>query len=330
MKTRIWTALLALYVVWGSTYLAIRFAVETIPPFMSAGFRFLASGAILLIWRRLAGDPLPTPRQWKTLAIVGALLLLGGNGLVSLAEQRIPSGIAALIVGTIPLWMVLIEASRPMGNKPRWRTLAGLGIGFAGIYLLVGPTSLSGGMQFDTLGTLALITAAFLWSVGSIYSRSADVPRSTLMMTGGEMLAGAAALLLVSVLTGEWRGFSFSSVSTASWLGLAYLIAFGSLIGFVSYGWLLQNAPVSLVATYAYVNPLVAILLGALFVNETLNGRIFLASILIVSSVIFINASSVGKPSAAPREGGKSPGSQSAIRPRSDGEFNPTYSKEGK
>ena len=308
MKTRIWTALLALYIVWGSTYLAIRFAVETIPPFMSAGMRFLVSGAILLAWRRMAGDDLPTPRQWKNVIIVGVLLLLGGNGLVSFAEQRIPSGIAALIVGTVPLWLVLIEAVRPGGLRPTLRTLVGLVVGFAGIFLLVGPTGLRGGLQFDVVGTLALIAASFLWSVGSIFSRSADVPKSTLMMTGGEMLAGAAALFLTSALIGEFNDFSLASVSLRSWLGLAYLIAFGSLIGFVSYGWLLHNAPVSLTATYAYVNPLVAVLLGALLAQEALSARLLAASILIISSVVFIN-------SAQPKKSGTSAASEPRTSP---------------
>src|SRR5512146_1434308 len=145
MRTKVWLALFALYVVWGSTYLAIRFAVETIPPFMTAGLRFLSSGLSLLIWRRTAGDALPTRNQWKSAAVIGTLLLLGGNGLVSFAEQRIASGVAALIVGTVPLWLVLIEALRPGGVRPGWRTLTGLVVGFAGIYLLIGPSSLKGG-----------------------------------------------------------------------------------------------------------------------------------------------------------------------------------------
>lgn len=296
MRAKIWTALLALYIVWGSTYLAIRFAVETIPPFFSAGIRFLVAGLILVIWRRSAGDALPTRRQWKSLAIVGVLLLLGGNGMVSFAEARIASGVVALIVGTVPLWMVIIEALRPGGIKPGWQVIAGLLIGFVGIYLLIGPSNISGGLQLDTIGTLAALLAAFLWSVGSMYSRSAELPRSTLMSTGGEMLVGAATLFITSGLTGEWSAFRFELVAARSWLGLAYLITFGSLIGFVSYGWLLQNAPVSLVATYAYVNPLVAVLLGALLAGELLNGRILAASIFIIGSVIFINSSHRARP----------------------------------
>jgi drug/metabolite transporter (DMT)-like permease len=248
-----------------------------------------------LIWRRAAGDPLPTRNQWKSLAIVGILLLLGGNGLVSFAEQRIASGVAALIVGTVPLWLVLIEALRPGGVKPNWQAIIGLLVGFGGIYLLIGPSDLKGGLRFDLIGTLAVVAASFLWSIGSIYSRGADVPKSTLMMTGGEMLMGSVALFIVSALLGEWHGFSLAQVSVRSWLGLAYLITFGSLIGFVSYGWLLQNAPVSLTATYAYVNPLVAVFLGNLFAQEPLSLRTLIAAGVIIGSVVFINTSKEAK-----------------------------------
>ncbi|MFZ5920765.1 MAG: EamA family transporter [Chloroflexota bacterium] len=303
MKTKIWLALLALYIVWGSTYLAIRFAVETIPPFMSAGLRFLVSGAILLIWRRAAGDPLPTPRQWRSTAIVGIFLLLGGNGLVSFAEQSVPSGIAALIIGSMPLWMVSIEAVRPGGVRPNWLAILGLLIGFGGIFLLVGPSELTGGGQaLDPLGAGTLLAAAFLWSVGSIYSRNTDMPKSSLMSTGAQMLTGSLALFMVSGLTGEFSGFSFAGVSLNSWLGLLYLITIGSLIGFVSYGWLLQNAPVSLVATYAYVNPLVAVFLGAWLADEALNARILVAGLIIVGSVALINQSKAGKPKVVKKE----------------------------
>ena len=290
MKTKIWIALLALYIVWGSTYLAILFAVDTIPPFLQAGLRFLISGLILVIWRRAAGDEMPSLKQWKPLAIVGTLLLLGGNGLVSFAEQRIASGVAALIIGTVPLWLVLIEAIRPGGVRPSWRALIGLIIGFGGIYLLIGPSELTGKFQFDVLGTLTLITAAFLWSLGSIYSRSAELPKSALMTTGEEMLEGSIPIFIVSILLGEWTSFSFAQVSGQSWLALLYLITFGSMVGFVAYVWLLQNAPVSLVATYAYVNPLVAVLLGSWFAQESLTARTLVAAGIIIGSVVFINS----------------------------------------
>ena len=289
MKTKIWIALIALYIVWGSTYLAIRFAVDTIPPFLHAGLRFLISGLILVIWRRAAGDAMPTRIQWRSLAIIGTLLLLGGNSLVSVAEQTVASGIAALIIGTVPLWLVLIEGIRPGGAKPSWRAIVGLIVGFSGIYLLIGPSELTGKFQFDVLGTLLLVTAAFLWSLGSIYSRSAELPKSALMMTGGEMLAGSIPIFIVSIAFGEWKSFHLAQVSSTSWIALAYLIAFGSMVGFVAYIWLLQNAPISLVATYAYVNPLVAVLLGNWFAREPLTARTLAAAGIIIGSVVFIN-----------------------------------------
>jgi len=290
MKTKIWIALLALYIVWGSTYLAILFAVDTIPPFLQAGLRFLISGLILVIWRRSAGDEMPSLKQWRSLAIIGTLLLLGGNGLVSFAEQRIASGVAALIIGTVPLWLVLIEALRPGGVRPSWRAIIGLIVGFGGIYLLIGPSELTGKFQFDILGTLVLLSAALLWSIGSIYSRSAELTKSALMTTGAEMLAGSIPIFIVSILFGEWKSFSFAQVSVQSWLALLYLITFGSMIGFVAYIWLLQNAPVSLVATYAYVNPLVAVLLGSWLAQEALTGRTLVAAGIIIGSVVFINS----------------------------------------
>lgn len=290
MKTKLWTALIALYIVWGSTYLAIRFAVETIPPFMHASLRFLISGVILFLWRRAAGDPLPTKSNWKATAIVGTLLLLGGNGLVALAEKSVPSGIAALMISTSPFWLVLFEAFRAGGTKPNWQSILGLVIGFAGVFYLIGPKELTGSNQaFDVFGIILLLFAPLLWSLGSIYARGADVPKSTLMSTAMQMLTGSVSLFIVSVVAGELKGFSFVEVSMRSWWGLAYLIAFGSLVGFVAYGWLLHNAPVSLFSTYAYVNPVVAVFLGWLLANEELNARIAVASAIIIGSVIFIN-----------------------------------------
>jgi drug/metabolite transporter (DMT)-like permease len=290
MRTKIWLALLAVYIVWGSTYLVIRFAVETLPPFLSAGIRFLVSGMILLIWRRAAGDALPTRRQWRSAAIVGTLLLLGGNGLVSWAEQTVPSGVAALIIGAVPMFMVIADALRPHGVRPTARVIAGLAIGFTGIYLLVGPSEFSGDMHLNPFGVTALLVAGFLWAIGSICGKTLDLPKSALMTTGAEMLTGGVALMAVSAVSGELKGFSFAEVSIDSWLALAYLITFGSMIGFVSYAWLLQNAPIPLVATYAYVNPLVAVFLGNWFAQEPLTPRILSASAIIIGSVVFINS----------------------------------------
>src|SRR5512145_1649942 len=291
MKTKVWIALLALYIVWGSTYLAIRFSVETIPPFMHAALRFLISGAILYIWRRAAGDPAPTAGNWKATAIVGAGLLLGGNGLVAWAEQTVPSGIAALMITTSPFWLVLFESMRAGGAKPTWQAILGLFVGFVGVFILVGPAEIMGTEgSLDTLGIILLLLAPFFWSLGSIYAKGADMPKATLLSTGMEMLTGAVALFLVSLIKGELNGFSPASVSTRSWLALLYLITFGSLIGFVSYGWLLHNAPISLTSTYAYVNPLVAVLLGFFLADEPLNGRILIAAAIIIGSVVLINS----------------------------------------
>lgn len=291
MKTKVWIALLALYIVWGSTYLAIRFAVETIPPFFHASLRFLISGAILYIWRRAAGDPAPTVGNWKSTAIVGTALLLGGNGLVAWAEQTVPSGIAALLITTSPFWLVLFEAMRAGGTKPTWQAILGLIIGFVGVFILIGPAEIIGGESFDTFGVILLLLAPLFWSMGSIYAKGADMPKSSLLSTGMQMLMGAVALILVSLVKGELTGFSPALVSMRSWLALAYLVTFGSLIGFVSYGWLLHNAPISLVSTYAYVNPVVAVLLGSLFADEPLNGRTLIAAAIIIGSVVLINSS---------------------------------------
>lgn len=297
MKTKIWVALIALYIVWGSTYLGIKVAIETIPPFLHAAIRFLVSGLILLAWQRGAGYEPPTRKQWRDTAIIGLLLLLGGNGMVAWAEQVIPSGIAALMISTVPMFLVVAEALRPNGVKPNAQTVFGLLVGFAGMFILVGPAEFSGNAaKFDPLGIAALLFACVSWAGGSIYSKSADLPKSSLMTTGAEMLMGSLGLFLVSFLAGEWNGWNPLAVSARSLWGLLYLITVGSIVGFGSYVWLLQNAPISLVATYAYVNPIVAVLLGYLLGNEALEARIGLAAAVIIGSVIFINNSRAKKP----------------------------------
>jgi drug/metabolite transporter (DMT)-like permease len=295
MKSKIWLAMLAIYIIWGSTYLGIRFAIETIPPFLSAALRFLVSALIILTWRKLAGDPWPTPRQWQDAIIVGFLLLVGGNGLVSFAEQTVPSGIAALTIGSVPLWLTLFEALRPGGIKPGWQTILGLAIGFGGIFLLVGPGQFGASLHLDVLGTVTIILATILWALGSIYSKNATMPASTFMWTGMEMIAGSAGLFALSAITGEFPRFNLAAVSMHSWLGLSFLIVFGSLIAFVAYGWLLRNAPIALVATYAYVNPIVAIFLGAWLAKEVVTARIIIAAIIIIGSVVVINFSKQAK-----------------------------------
>ncbi|MBM4153374.1 MAG: EamA family transporter [Kiritimatiellaceae bacterium] len=290
MKTKLWSALIALYVIWGSTYLAIRFCVETLPPFLHAAIRFLISGALIYGWRRAAGDAKPTAAHWKSAAIVGTILLVGGNGLVAMAEKQIESGIAALIVSTSPFWFVLFESLRAGGTKPNWQSILGLIIGFGGVSLLLGPQHSGGASHpFHLPSVLLLMIAPMLWAAGSIYAKGASLPKSTILSTAMQMLTGGLSLLVVSLVLGEFSGFQVSEVSARSWGGLLYLITFGSLIGFVSYGWLLHNAPISLVSTYAYVNPVIAVFLGWMLAEEKLNARIAFASCIIVGSVILIN-----------------------------------------
>lgn len=236
---------------------------------------------------------MPTRKQWVSTAIIGTLLLLGGNGLVAWAEQFIPSGIAALIIGSVPMFLVIAEALRPNGVKPTWQAIIGLLIGFVGIFILVGPSEISGSdTKLNPFGVAALLSACLFWASGSIYSKTADLPKSSLMNTGAQMLMGSISLFIVSLLTGELNGWDVTAVSSRSIYGLTYLILIGSLVGFASYGWLLQNAPISLVATYAYVNPIVAVFLGNWIGDEPLEPRIWVAAAIIIGSVMFINSKS--------------------------------------
>jgi drug/metabolite transporter (DMT)-like permease len=291
-KLKIWIALFIVYIFWGGTYLFIHFAVETIPPFFMAGSRYLIAGVILFVWRRLAGDAAPTRGQWLRASVVGSLLLLGGNGLLSLAEQSVASGISSLIIGSVPLWMATMEALRPGGARPNRLGIIGLAIGFGGIALLVAP-SLMGGKSINAPlpGVIILLFAAFVWSLGSIYSRTAHLPESILLATGMEMLAGGVGLFLAGTFTGEWHLLVLANISARSWYAMIYLVLFGSMAGYTAYAWVLRAAPVALVSTYAYVNPLVAILLGSLFAQEPLTVHVLVSAAIIIGSVVLINLS---------------------------------------
>lgn len=284
-RAGILAALLAVYVVWGSTYLAIRFAVETLPPFLMAGTRFVVAGALLYGWRRARGFPRPTGAQWRAAAVVGGLMLLGGNGGVVWAEQWVESGTAALIVASVPLWMVLLDWLRPGGTPPRPSVWLGILVGLAGVGILMGGPR-TGSANY-TAGWLVLVLASISWAIGSLYSRRAVFP-APLLATGMQMLAGGALLLLAGVLTGELGGLDPSTFSLRSVLSLAYLIVFGSLIGFSSYVWLLRVTPPAVASTYAYVNPVVAVFLGWLLAGEQLTPRVLAASLVIVGGVALI------------------------------------------
>jgi drug/metabolite transporter (DMT)-like permease len=288
LRVRIALAFLSIYTIWGSTYLAIRFAIETFPPFMMAAARFLISGGVLYTWMRLRGAPRPTRANWKAATIVGGLLLLGGNGGVVKAEQVIPSSLAAVLITTVPIWMALVELARKDRILPTPQVVVGLILGFAGVVLLVGPGDLAGTGGLNPLWAGALILAALSWATGSVYSRKAPLPKTPLLGSGMEMLAGGTLLLLASLVSLEWVGFQPSNLSLLSLVSFIYLIVFGSLIGFSSYIWLLTKTTTARVSTYAYVNPVVAVFLGYFLAGEQLTPRTLLASSVIVIAVVVI------------------------------------------
>lgn len=288
-RPAIWAGLLAIYIIWGSTYLAIRFVVESMPPFLAAGLRFLIAGTVLYVFSRLRGDRAPRRIEWRSAGVIGLFLLVGGNGGVMWAEQRVASGIAALMIASEPLWISLLDTLRPGGKRPNGWVIAGILVGFSGILVLMGPAQLLGlPGEIEILGVFILLLASLSWAVGSLYTRGAALPDSPLLSTGMEMLLGSLGLLVLGTVTGEWSRLDLSSVSSQSWMGFAYLVVFGSWVAFASYTWLLRVAPTMLVSTYAYVNPLVAIMLGSIFVQEPLTPRIILAALLILGSVVVI------------------------------------------
>ncbi len=282
------TAFIALYLIWGSTYLGIRYAIETLPPFLMAGIRFIIAGGLLFGWMRLRGSEIPTRAHWKSAAIIGSLLLLGGNGGVTWAEQRVPSGIAALLVSLVPLWMVLLNWLRPGGVRPGLPLIAGLVMGLVGMALLVGIGDSDGGTEIDPVGIGAILIATFCWAIGSLYSQRATLPSSPLLTTGMEMLCGGVGLLLLGTVTGEWSRFDPAKVSATSIIAVIYLIIFGAIIAFTAYVWLLRVTTPARAATYAYVNPVVAVFLGWALAGEELTVRTIIAAAIIIAGVVII------------------------------------------
>jgi len=287
-QLRIVLAFAAIYTIWGSTYLAIRFAVETIPPFLMAGMRFTIAGGIMYAWARLSGVKKPLLIEWRSAAIIGVALLLFSNGGVTWSEQRVASGIAALIVATVPLWIVLMQWLLHNGSPPSRRMAAGLVIGFLGVLWLIGPDQLLGHRTIDLTGVAVLLVACFSWANGSLYSRTAKLPSSQILATAMEMICGGVALLLAALISGEFQRFNMSAVSALSFLSLLYLVVFGSIIGFTAYVWLLRNAAPTRVATYAYVNPVIAIALGAIFADEQINSHILVSAATIIFAIVLI------------------------------------------
>lgn len=287
-RAKVFMAFAAVYIVWGSTYLAIRFGVETIPPFVMAGTRFAAAGGLLYAWARMRGAPAPSLREWRSAAVIGLLLLLVANGGVTWAEQYVPSGIAALIAATVPLWIVVLDWTFHGGARPRPGVVAGLAAGLAGVFLLAGPAQFSGSGRFDIGGVAVLLIAAVSWAVGSLYSRKAVLPDSPLLATSMEMLTGSAGLYVLALMTGEFGSFHPGAVTLRSWLAVGYLALFGSIIGFSAYVWLLRVAHASRVATYAYVNPVIALLLGWSLAGEAFTAQTLTAAAVIILAVVLI------------------------------------------
>lgn len=287
-RSQIVAAFASIYVIWGSTYLAIRYAVQTIPPFLMGGFRFVISGAALYAWARYRGAARPSRIHWRNAIIAGGFLLVGGNGAVVWAEQFVPSGMTALLVSILPFWLVIIEWVRPPRRRPAAAVLIGLIVGFIGIIVLVGPGNLGGHGDVRPIGALVLILGSLSWAIGSFFSRDADLPASGLLTTGMEMLGGGALMLIVGILSGELSHFAISHVSMASAMGLLYLVTFGSLLGFTSYIWLLDKVSPARLGTYAYVNPIVAVLLGWAIAGERLSFRTAIAAAIVICAVALI------------------------------------------
>ena len=287
-RAQIIAAFASIYIIWGSTYLAIRYAIETIPPFIMGGTRFLVSGVLLYIWARHRGAPRPTKLHWRNAIVAGGFLLLGGNGAVVWAEQFVPSGLTALLVSILPFWLVIIEWVRPPRRRPSGAVLVGLVLGFIGIIVLVGPGNIGGQRDVRPLGALVLILGSLSWAIGSFWSRDAELPESGLLTTGIEMLSGGALLTVVGVLSGELSQFDVHHVSRATAIGLLYLITFGSLLGFTSYIWLLDKVSPARLGTYAYVNPIVAVLLGWAIAGEALSIRTGVAAAIVICAVALI------------------------------------------
>ncbi len=293
-------AFVAIYVVWGSTYLGIRFAIETIPPFILSASRFSLAGLIMLGAARARRAPGVTLPQFRTAAIVGSLLMLG-NSLVGVAERRIPSGIAALLVAMTPLFMVLLEWARPGGRRPTLLVGVGLLIGLTGVATLVGPASFGGGARIDLVGAGTVILGSLAWSVGSIYSRHAPRPQSALMMTAIQMLVGGLFVGVIGIMIGELTTFHVAAISARSFAAWVYLLIVGSLIGFTAFVFLLRVSTPARVATYAYVNPVVAVILGWLLANEAISARMLVAAAIIVGGVALITIAE-GRTPAKPKQ----------------------------
>jgi drug/metabolite transporter (DMT)-like permease len=302
---RLWQILLAfaiIYLVWGSTYLAIRVGVREVPPFLFAAMRFVVAGAFLFAWMRARGTPMPSAREWAASAFLAVLIFVFDYGLLFWAERRVPSGIAAVMLATIPVFMAIGEIAILRNERMTARLGTALLLGIAGVAVLVGPSMNLGGAPVDRSGACALIVAAMSWSLASSLSRKLPQPAAKTMSSGVQMLSGGILLLLASLLLGELRGFHIQKVSRESWMALAYLIVAGSIIAYTAYVWLIHYESPTKVGTYAYVNPVVAVLIGYFFGGEPLGARTILGTLCVLLSVVVITTAKSGKRAQSKRE----------------------------
>ena len=287
-RTLVFWAFAAVYFIWGSTYLGIQIAIETMPPFLLAAVRFLLAGAILVAWARWQGEALPGRSSWTTAALLGTLFFVFGNGLVVWAEQHVPSGRTALLASTSPIWIVILESGLDRWRRPPVRVLAGIGLGMIGLILLASPNlgETSGAVSLG--GILALLGASLAWAVGSVLAHRHHLPASPAMATGMKMLGGGAQLVVVALVAGETRGFSAGQVSRGSWAAFVYLVIFGSIIGFTAFAYLLRVSTPQMVGTSAYVNPLVAVFLGWSLAHEVVTTKMLLGAAISLGGVVLI------------------------------------------
>ena len=278
----------AVYLIWGSTYIAIKFAIVSLPPFLMAAIRFAIAGSILYIWRRLSGIPSPSLQQWREAAVIGAFLLLGGNGGVVWAEQYVPSGLTALLIATEPMWIVVLSWFWYRSVRPNLRLIIGLVVGLVGMILLVGPAEITGGESIHIVGALAVLLASLSWAIGSLRSSSQNLQTTPFMLTAMQMLTGSVWLAAASLATGEWSGFNITQVTLGSWLALSYLIVFGAIVAFSAYIWILRNVAPGPASTYAFVNPVIAVFLGWLLGGEQIGTLTLVAAAFIVTAVFLI------------------------------------------
>lgn len=283
-------AFAAVYIIWGSTYLAIHFAIKTMPPFLMAGVRFIIAGSFLLLLAARKNKISISKEHWKSGFILGGFLLLGGNGGVVFAQQFISSGLTALLVSTVPIWIVLLMWILPGGVRPKLKTIFGVLLGFSGLFLLIDFTPENGNLGDSLIGSFAVLLGACSWAFGSLHSGKAELPKSKFASVAVQMLGGGVLLLILSFITGEMNKFNINNVNYESFLALLYLIFIGAVIGYTAYIWLLSAAGPERASTYAYVNPVVAVFLGWIFANEVITLNILIGAAIILTAVAMINS----------------------------------------